>query len=122
MIAPLASCKVNIFTDFNVSIGAKNDDSVISPTLKSIGSEPVYTQVSRAPIACHHSIAKILKGRVLRVMDVTSLGCYNFSTGRSGIKKVLIKLMGADVVDNATVTFDIKKPVGASLGVHAVRG
>src|SRR5215831_16815219 len=65
MIVFRAAGDIDVLAQFDVAVGAENEEPAVTPHGKTVGSEPVDPNITRSPIAMEHHVSEILELRML---------------------------------------------------------
>ena len=97
VITALPTTNVDVFSDFDVALSSKYEESPIAPRSEALRSEPIHADVSSTPAAMKDHVAEILELRLVVVIYICNLRRCDIGHGRSGEVDELIRLMRSDV-------------------------
>ena len=103
---------VDVFAQFNITISPCDEQAAVTPNAKSVRRKPVHADVAHSSIAPHNDISEIFQFGVLRVVKIGDLGRDDLSGCRTGEVQELVKIVRADVRQDAAVPGFLEEPVG----------
>ncbi len=113
---------VDVFANFQVTLGAQDKSPPVAPGPRRFGIEPVNAAIGRGPgIKSQAGFTEILETRRVRVSKIFYAGKVDGGIGGPGVMQELLELVGTDIGQDAPVTFLLEKPVGTSGRRQVVR-
>ncbi len=111
---------VDVLAQLDVTVGSQDEEPPVAPDAQAVGRKPIHANIAGSAVAVHHHVAEILKFGVRGMIHIRDLRPCHLSGGRAGVIDELVRLVGTDIAENATVLGRIPKPVGASNVIHLV--
>src|SRR5258706_2679832 len=121
MIAARLAGNINVLSQFDVTLGPEDRQSHIAPHAQPSRGEPVDTHIARSAIAAHDKVAKVIESGMLRVVNVSCLRGDHFGPGRTGEEQELVRLMRADIAEDAAILITIVEPGWTHRRILAMR-
>src|ERR1035441_7232644 len=77
-IVPLAlDYHIGVLADFDVAIGAEDEERAVAPGSQAVGSEPVEAHVAEAAVAAKDHVAEVLEAWTIGMAHVGNLRLYD---------------------------------------------
>ena len=113
LVRRIGAPEVKIFPDLNDAFGARDEGAPIAPATHAVGGEPVDPgETGDAVVENERSLSDVFEFGLVGVATVVDASVDDAATGASVVVKKLIKLVGSDVGQDASVARFLKKPVG----------
>ncbi len=112
---------VGVFAQLDVALRSEDEKPTVAPCPKAGGREPINPEVTRgAVVADEAAFAEVLEFGISGIRHIADSRVSDLRILGTGEKKKLLALVAADVAEDTTVFFLLKKPAWSGSGVESV--
>ena len=122
LVGAIGCPDVCVFAQLDVALRSEDEKSTVAPCAKAGGREPINPEVTRgAVVADEATFAEVLEFGISGIRHIADGRVSDLRILGAGEKKELLALVAADVAEDATVFFLLKKPAWSGRSVESVR-
>ncbi len=122
LVAPGPSAHVDVLAQFNVTIGAEQEGTAVTPSAQPVRCEPVDPEVtSGTVVAGQGAVAEILQARVVLMRVVGYPACHYPGVIIGREVQELLYLVAPNVTQDASVTVALEEPGWSRIEAGPVR-
>ena len=122
LVGAIGCPDVCVFAQLDVALRSEDEKSTVAPCAKAGGREPINPEVTRgAVVADEATFAEVLEFGISGIRHIADGRVSDLRILGTGEKKELLALVAANVAEDATVFFLLKKPAWSGRSVESVR-